>query len=141
MTLLDFPPAPLGRRLAALLYDGLVVIAILFVAAYSVLPFTGGRAVPPGTWWFELYLLVLVYLYYAWSWTRGGQTLGQRAWRLHVIDRAGGRLGWTASALRFSLAVLTCVPAGLGLWWCLFDAERATLYERLSHTRMVFRSA
>ena len=40
-------PAGLLRRLAALFYDSLLLLALWFVATAVLLPFTGGDAVAP----------------------------------------------------------------------------------------------
>lgn len=114
----QMPSAGVLRRLAAMLYDGLLLLAVLFIATALLLPLTHGEAVHAGNPLFSTYLLFVTFLFFAWFWTHGGQTLGMRAWRLRVERRDGRAVGWWHALLRF----LTALPAwvvimlGLGRW-------------------------
>ncbi len=129
--------AGLWRRLAALVYDGLLLSGVLFAATVVLLPVTGGEAIAPGNPLFMGYLVAMVFLFYGWCWTHGGQTLGMKAWRLRVRDRDGGRLTWSRSALRFVTALLSWLPLGLGYLWLLFDPEHLAWHDRLSGTEVI----
>ena len=122
------------RRLAALVYDSLLLFAVLFAATVPVLFVTGGRAVGPNDPTFTAYLLAVSYVYFGWCWTRGGQTLGMRAWRMRVRTRDGKPLGWRRSLLRFAAALVSIGAAGAGLLWVAFDRDRMSLHDRLSAT-------
>lgn len=130
-------PAGLVRRLAALCYDLLLLGAVLIAFTAVVLAVRRGRAVPPGTWWFELSLLALCFAFFTWFWTHGGQTLGMLAFRLRLVAADGGRVGWRAALVRGAAALLSALPAGLGFWWALVDPERRCWHDRLSGTRVV----
>lgn len=131
-------PAGLIRRLAAILYDTLVLIAVLLVAA---VPFDliarGAPTSEAGRHLFQFYLLVVAFLFFGWFWVHGGQTLGMRAWRLRVVNRAGGAVSWSQALLRFLAALLSWVPFGAGYLWVLADRDRCTWHDRLSGTRMI----
>lgn len=129
--------AGLGRRLAALFYDSLLLFGIVCVATLALLPFTGGRAIAPGTLWYQAYLLALIFLFYGWCWTHGGQTLGMKAWRIRVQRRGGGRLGWWQALLRWASATLSWAAFGLGYLWLWFDRDRRTWHDYLSATEVV----
>ena len=122
------------RRLAALLYDALLLFAVLFAATVPVLVVTGGGAIGPNDPVFTAYLLLVSYLYLGWCWTRSGQTLGMRAWRMRVRTRDGSRLGWLHALGRFAAALLSVGAAGLGLLWVALDRDRQALHDRLSGT-------
>ena len=124
----------LARRLAALVYDALLLFAVLFAATVPVLMVTGGEAIRPNHPAFTAWLLAVSYLYFGWCWTRSGQTLGMRAWRMRVRTREGAPLGWGHSLLRFAAAMVSIGLAGLGLLWVAFDRERLSLHDRLSAT-------
>jgi uncharacterized RDD family membrane protein YckC len=130
-------PAPLFRRFAALCYDLLLLGALLFCFTWAVLVLRGGRAIAPGTVWFELALVALAMLFFCGSWTHGGQTLGMRAWRIRLVRSDGRALGWPQAALRFWAAVIALLPLGLGLWWGALDPERRGWHDRLARTRVV----
>lgn len=116
------PPAGILRRLGALLYDALLLVALLFVATLPWLPLTGGEAITPQAsgWGAQLYrgwLLLVAFGYFGLSWTRGGQTLGMRAWRIRLERADGGAPGWLDAVVRFSLGTAMALLAGLGLWY------------------------
>ena len=131
-------PAParpgLLRRLAALVYDALVLFAVLFAATVPVLLLTDGRAIGPDQPAYTVYLLAVSYVYLGWCWTRSGQTLGMRAWRMRVRTRQGKRLGWLCSLGRFTAGLVSIGAAGAGLLWVAFDRDRLSLHDRLSGT-------
>jgi len=131
-------PARLPRRLAALVYDLMLLGAVLFMLTLAVFLLRGGRAVPPGTLWFQLCLAAAIVSFFTWFWVHGGQTLGMRAWRLRLVRADGGAVDWRSALVRFAAGVLAALPAGLGLWWAAFDRERRAWHDRLSGTRLVY---
>ena len=124
----------LPRRLAALVYDSLALFSLLFAATVPVLFLTGGEAVGPNQPAFTAYLLAVGYVYFGWCWTRSGQTLGMRAWKMRVRTRDGRPLGWRSSLARFAAALVSIGAAGTGLLWVAFDRDRMSLHDRLSGT-------
>ena len=49
--------------------------------------------------------------FFGWFWTRGGQTLGMRAWNLRVQRPDGSAVRWPIATLRFGVLLLT--------WMCV----------------------
>jgi uncharacterized RDD family membrane protein YckC len=133
----------LVRRLAAILYDGLLLIALLVVASALVTVPVGlifGQAAAEGLGanpLFILWLQLVPLLFFAWFWHRGGQTIGMRAWRLRLVSQEGAPVTLGRAALRFFAALLSWIPLGLGFLWALVDPERLTWHDRLSGTRLV----
>ncbi|HXV41031.1 MAG TPA: RDD family protein [Steroidobacteraceae bacterium] len=132
------PAAGTLRRLGALAYDALLLLALLFVATLPWLPMTHGEAITPQAsgWVSQLYrawLLLVAFGYFGLSWTRGGQTLGMRAWRIGLERADGGVPGWLDALVRFTLGAAMALLAGLGLWflrgpgWSLPDFAAALL--------------
>ncbi len=132
-------PAPLWRRLAAAGYDLLLVLALLMVLTAFVIVARGGAAIDAGSLWYQALLLAVWWLYFAWSWARGGRTVGMRAWRLELVAPGAGRIGWRRASLRFAAAWLSALPAGLGFVWSLVDRGGLGWHDRLSRTRLVGR--
>ena len=99
-------PAGLARRLAAIVYDSLLMAAALYAAAIPVVWLNGG-AVPPDEPWFQAWLAFVAWFYLALSWTRGGQTLGMRAWRCRLVTTDGGPVGWGRTVARFAAAAVS----------------------------------
>lgn len=114
-------PAGVLRRLAALFYDLLLVTALAFVATFAMLPLARGEAILSSTQGalahaYHAVLALLVFAYFGWCWTRSGQTLGMKAWRLELQDAAGQRLGWPAAMVRFLFGTGIAILAVLGAW-------------------------
>ena len=107
---ISLPRASLWRRLGAILYDSLLVFAVLMAAAAIPTLFTTGEAINPNPL-MTSYLFLVLFLFFAGFWIHGGQTLGMRAWRLRIQTKEGRPIGWWHALLRF----LTALPA-----WCLF---------------------
>ncbi len=132
-------PAPAGLldRLAALLYDALLLLALLFVATALLLPFTRGEALQPHNPFYSTYLLFISFFFFGWFWMHGGQTLGMRAWRLQLRRLDGKPLTWWHALLRFLTAIPSWALGGLGFWWMLIDRRRLTWHDRISETCIV----
>ena len=133
----DESSAPLARRLAALLYDALLLLGLLFVFTLLLIFARGGRAIAAGTIWYEASLVAVAVAFCGLSWTRGGQTVGMKAWRIRVVALDGRSPDWPRAALRFFASWLSLLPAGLGYWWALVDRERCCWHDRLSGTRVI----
>lgn len=128
------PPASLLRQLAAMLYDGFLIFAVLFLASAIALVFNQGEAIESNLW-FSLYLLLTVFTFYAWFWKKSGQTLGMRVWKIRIVTESGSNPGWSVSYLRLLFALLSILCFGLGYLWRLFTPY--TWHDRLSHTRII----
>lgn len=129
------PALPVGllRRLGALFYDALLTLAVLLLATALAVAVTQNNVDPSGLW-FRLYLVGVVFVFYGWFWTHGGQTLGMRAWKIRLERLDGTAIGWGQALARFLAGVLT---AGVGHLWLLFDGEGRSLYDRITATRMI----
>jgi uncharacterized RDD family membrane protein YckC len=129
--------AGLARRLAALIYDLLLLLGVWFVATALVLPLNGGQAFRPMQTGYSLYLLGVSVLFFGWFWTHGGQTLGMRAWALRLRTMNGDPVSWKHAVLRLAAACLSAGLIGLGYLWITIDPEGLAWHDRLSRTRVV----
>jgi uncharacterized RDD family membrane protein YckC len=123
------------KRLLAIIYDLLLLFGSLFFAALIALLLFGESASESP--WFSLYLFLILFLFYGWFWTHGGQTLGMKAWKLRVCMPDGGAISWNKAFLRFLAACLSWGLLGAGYLWALFDPDKQTLHDRLSGTRLI----
>lgn len=131
---------PLWRRLIALLYDLVAVLAIVMTVGLICQLATDGQLITTGTqvriaWWYQPLQAIVVAAYFVFSWLRGGQTLGMRPWRIRVTTRAGAPLSFWQAACRAAVAAvplltLLLAPA-LGVhaalwcalgWWVVWFA-------------------
>jgi uncharacterized RDD family membrane protein YckC len=134
--------AGLPRRLAGMVYDMLLLLALLMAATALFLLLTGGEAIDPRIHpalelIYRLVLVALIVGFFGVSWTRSGQTLGMATWRLRVEREDGRSLTWGDTLRRLGWALVSLLPAGLGLVWVLVDPERRAWHDRLSRTRVV----
>ena len=130
-------PAPFLIRIAAMVYELLLVTAVLFIAALPFLYLVGNAQ----TGWlhhlFQVYILGVLFAYFSAFWLRSGQTLAMKTWRIRLVNPDGTRLTLGQAALRFVIALLGLLLAGFGFWWALFDRDRQFLHDRIVGTRLI----
>ena len=117
-----------------MLYDLFLLFAVLFFAA---LPPVVLLENPSGHPLFSVYLYAVIFLFYGWFWTHGGQTLGMRAWRMRVVAADGKQVNWLQALIRFHAACLSWILLGTGILWALFDSRKQTLHDHLSKTLLI----
>jgi uncharacterized RDD family membrane protein YckC len=131
-------PASFGRRLGAFVYDALLLFAVLMLAGALFMLVNGGQ---PTSFWsrlcYQLYLLLVSFLYFAGFWVRGGQTVGMLAWQLRVVSPDGATIGWDRASKRFAIGILSLLCGGVGFLWALFDKEGRAWHDRFSNTRLI----
>lgn len=120
--------------MAVVVYDALLLVAVLFFATAVVLPLNSGQAFSADQTFFSLYLLAVSYIFYAWFWTHGGQTLGMRAWKITLVNLDGPSVSWRQATLRFFAALLSWACLGLGFLWGLVDKNRLCWHDYLSRS-------
>jgi uncharacterized RDD family membrane protein YckC len=159
-------PAGLGRRFAALVYDSLLLVAVLFLGTLLLLPLTGGEAITPQDsgaleYLYRGWIALLTLGFFGLPWVRTGQTLGMMSWKLRLERMDGGRIGWIEIAGRLAIGALVVTAAVAGLWfagrpgtpawlpgllllptvanylWMGFDREARTLQDLLTGCRVV----
>jgi uncharacterized RDD family membrane protein YckC len=136
---LDLQPAPgFLRRLAAVFYDLLLLIAVFFVATALLLPLNSGEAFTRQQFFYPLYLLSVGFIFYGWFWTHGGQTLGLKAWKLRVLTIDGKPINWTQAFVRYGTGLVSLALAGLGFFWIIFDKNQRGWHDYLSKTAVFF---
>jgi uncharacterized RDD family membrane protein YckC len=119
------------RRIAAMLYELILLLAVAFFAASLFLFAAGGRDATAG--WLRHALQGFVCLmfatYFLWCWLRGGQTLPMKAWKIRLVDVTPAK-----ALLRLVLAALL-LP--LSILWAFFDRDGQFLHDRLAKTRLI----
>ncbi len=138
--LANLPDATAMRRLLALVYDALIVIAILILAGAIgtavTVAFYGTQAVietgilTENPVYFS-WLLFCWFYYYYYCWSKTGQTLAMKTWRIQLITTNNTEIEMHQALIRFFTALL-----GLGNITALLPS-RWTLHDSLSKTRVV----
>ncbi len=127
------------RRIGAMLYDGLLVLALLFISTLPFIALRGGEPVEAGeNWLYQLILCLVIYGFFVGFWMRSGRTLGMQSWRLQLENLDGSPPTLATATIRFFAALLSWAPAGLGFFWQLWDKDKLTWHDRLSGTRLAY---
>ena len=128
-------PTGLPRRLGALLYDLLLIIAIWMGTLFVWVLVSGGEAVSGFT--VQLVLAAEWVAFYVFFWRRQGQTLGMAAWRITVVDEDGQPPDLTQCLVRALAAPFSLACLGLGYLWFYIGDTQQTWHDRLSQTMVV----
>jgi len=157
------PEVPsLKRRIACLPYEGLLLLALLLIAAFPAAGTHGGVTAGWAQAFFQAYLVAVVACYFVWFWTHGGQTLPMKTWRIRVVRLDGQPLNALQALWRFACAsaffmpacvaivlfmfpqrvspaivIWLTVPALATILWARFDDDRQFLHDRLARTRLL----
>lgn len=144
----EYPRAGFFKRIAAIIYDSLIVVVLAFVVTFinlliisalssngiiDISAYEDPSAFINKQWWFKLEVVVAIWFFYAWFWYDGGQTLGMRSWRLKVESDNDKPLTFTRTGLRAIYSLL-----GLGNLMVLFTRKnKLALQDKLTNTRVV----
>jgi len=128
-------PATLARRALALIYEALLLAAVVGSLPFVMLVHAADHGI--ARLLFQLYLVALTGLYFAWQWRRSGQTLAMKTWRMRLVTRAGAPLTWGHALRRFAFALPGTLLFGAGFLWALVDREGLFLHDRLAGTKIV----
>lgn len=154
-------PASLLLRVTAMVYDALLLFGVLAVVSYSLLAALGWSypLTTPQRAVFQGVLFLAIGAYFVICWSRSGQTLALKTWRLKVVGDDGRPPTTARAVLRYLaawhlwlpgialaatldrglLAQLMALGAGfvLMLMPALADRDRRLLHDRWTATRVV----
>ncbi len=129
--------ASIKRRLGAMLYESLVVFAILLAGfLFPQIVLSGfGMSLTGKAMWFHLFIVLMAY--FVWFWLHGGQTLPMKTWKLRLVDRSGSPPRLMQSVLRYLAAWPSTLIFGIGIFWALFDPDKQFLHDRIAGTKII----
>ncbi|MDP5052838.1 MAG: RDD family protein [Congregibacter sp.] len=138
---LPFPAPALPRRLAAIVYDTLLVLPLIMVcvaAGLGLQKLLGSAAdsLLPATL-VQIIAILSCLGFFATFWLKSGQTLGMQAWRIKLVPMPGNELTFGRVVTRCVSALLSALCLGMGYWWCIFDGRRRCWHDYLSGTELV----
>ena len=128
------------RRIFAIFYDSFLLIAILFIVSGIAIALNQGAAIESNNTFYPLYVIIvfgLSYLYFAWFWIHGGQTLGMKTWRIQLHSANNKKISWKIASIRFFGALLSWAGGGLGFIWAFIDKKNRCWHDLLSHTELL----
>jgi uncharacterized RDD family membrane protein YckC len=136
MTNLTIEPCGLGRRFLVMIYDGVIILAILMAAAALALLFGQEKGMALQDPLYTGYLLIFWFFYLAWCWRNGGMTLGMRAWKVRLASETTEKPGWRQCLMRFIIGFVSVAALGMGFFWALFNRKKRTWHDLVSRTRL-----
>lgn len=147
----SLPAASAIRRFAALIYDGLIILAIEMLAAGLVIAIleacVAAGALSYGSYqdasdllgthpiWSYVYTayLGLVWIgFFIYFWTKAGQTVGMRAWKLRVQNHDGRLITPFQAFVRVGTSLF-----GLSNILAFFDPKKRGLHDMVAKTEVV----
>lgn len=143
-----------------MIYESLLVVAILFLGAAIGTALAGGAASGGARIALQLLLFVLLGIYFIFSWRRGGRTLAMKAWHLRLVGADGGAVTPWRATLRYVVAAalvgaavigaldlyrhggsaaawLAIAPLAASVVWGFLDGQGRFLHDRASGTKIV----
>ncbi len=148
----SFPRAGFRRRFGSYIYDALMVLAVFMMAGYlgigiliylDYLSVINIVRIDFAIDWqqtssiyyvaFHGWNLIWVSYFFVYFWSKKGQTIGMRAWRLKVQNLDGSLISKTTAVKRLLFTL-----AGLGNLTVIFDRKnKLSLQDRFSATEVV----
>jgi uncharacterized RDD family membrane protein YckC len=135
-----------------MLYEGMLLFGLVFVTILVFNFLSKSRPV------LQVLLFLVIGFYFVYCWTRSGQTLAMKTWRIRVTDLDGQPLPRIKAIVRYVLSWMWFLPAlalsyqfnlqkteaivaifaGLAGWalTALLDPERQFMHDKLAKTRL-----
>ena len=129
--------ATLKRRLVSLVYEVLILAAVLLAATLPLVMLTQSWPHMLARAALQVWLLLLCCAFYTWQWSGTGQTLPMKTWKLRVVCSDGSPLSRIRAIARYAAALVSIAILGLGFLWALLDRDKQFLHDRLAGTRLV----
>lgn len=137
----EFENCSFLRRLGAMIYDSMLLFSLLLFATIPYVFFVGGEVINSGDYFFQIYLIIIILLYFILPWKIRGQTLGMQSWKIKLVQERDDSISYVTygqGIKRIFFSCLSWAPLGLGFIWSLFDQEKLAWHDRLSKTKLIY---
>lgn len=101
----------LARRLAAFVYEGVLLFGVVMIAGLVYSAVTQQRHALEGRVGMMVFLFLVLGLYFTWFWTHGGQTVAMKAWHVRLLGADGRPVSRARALMRYLLSWLWFLPA------------------------------
>ncbi len=122
---------------ACFIYETLIVIAIAFIATWLYLVCVGDASQGLRRYGLQLYLWLVIGVYFVWCWHKKGQTLAMQTWQFKLANQQGDLLSIKDSVLRYAAASVSLGLFGLGFLWVVFDRNQLFLHDKVLKNRLI----
>jgi uncharacterized RDD family membrane protein YckC len=99
------------RRLACMLYEAVLLFGVVMTAGYLYSSLTQQRHALQGSTGLQLFLFIVLGIYFAGFWSRSGQTLAMKTWHIRVQTPEGRVPSPGRAFARYVASWLWFVPA------------------------------
>jgi uncharacterized RDD family membrane protein YckC len=99
----------LRRRMACLLYEGILMFGVVFISGYLFGTLSQTRNALDNRNALQAFLFVVFGIYFVWFWSKG-QTLAMKTWNIRLVDRNGQAVTQLRALLRYVLSWLWFLP-------------------------------
>ena len=93
------------KRLLVNFYDFILLFAVLYFFTIPVILLTDGNAVLDSII-YQIYLITIIFFYYAWFWKKYNQTLGMKIWKIKIYSRYALHVSYGQSIKRIIVSLL-----------------------------------
>jgi uncharacterized RDD family membrane protein YckC len=155
----SFTTPTLKKRFASMLYEGMLLFGVLFIADWLFSTLMQQKHALHFRHAGQIWLFIILALYFGWFWSHGGQTLAMKTWRIKLVSKTGLPVTFWRAVMRYVFAWGWFLP-GLALAWAMgakgwtmllvplaniviwamtafLDRQRNFLHDRLAGTRLV----
>ena len=133
-------PAGFLKRVLALVYDSLLIGAIVLVLSL-LLVFVNGGYPESGSFVSFIQFFILVFagpIFYSYFWLANkGQTTGMQAWKIKLVSIDETELNIKKTMLRCLISTISFVCFGLGYFWILYDKNNLSWSDILTKTKVI----
>ena len=130
------------RLFAACVYELLLLLALWMLCTWMFVSLFGDATSHYKRSFLQLFLWLVTGAYFVWCWTKTGQTLATKTWKIKLVTQNLANqeniiLNKRQAIIRYALASASILACGLGFIWALVDKDRLFLHDRLLKTRFI----
>jgi uncharacterized RDD family membrane protein YckC len=148
------------RRIASFVYEGVLLFGVVMLAGFLFSSITQQRHALQGMRGLQVFMFIVLGVYFVWFWAKTGQTLAMKTWHVRLVDKAGQPVTRARAIMRYVLSWIWFVPAlavaefsgaraGAPLWGWMFagvlliavagrwSPDRQFVHDLLCGTRLV----
>ncbi len=130
------------RLFAACVYELLLLLALWMLCTWMFVSLFGDATSHYKRSFLQLFLWLITGAYFVWCWTKTGQTLATKTWKIKLVtqnlaNQQNVNLNKRQAIIRYALASASILACGLGFIWALVDKDRLFLHDRLLKMRFI----
>ena len=125
------------KLFAACIYELLLLLALWMLCTWIFVRLFGDATHSNKRTFLQFFLWLVTGAYFVWCWTKTGQTLANKTWKIKLVNQQNSTLSIKQAMIRYALASASMLACGLGFIWALVDKNGLFLHDRLLKTRFI----